>query len=113
MNPESATSAKLQRGKWLRIAAYGSFSDIPRRILLLDREFVFWLLDCSFDDDKDDYADTFSAWRVGHDARDAKTFLESSDFDAMPEERIPVSQIEFDETRRHMLFVHARPMQRP
>jgi hypothetical protein len=107
MNPESAIGAKLQRGKWLRIAAYANFWDIPRRILVLDRQFVFWLLDCPFDEDKDDHVDAFSVWRVGHDARNAKAFLESSDCDAMPEERIPVSQIEFDETRRNALFVHA------
>lgn len=107
MNRDTAASTKLQRGKWLRIAAYGNFWDIPRRILLLDREFVFWLLDCPFDDEKDDYTDTFSVWRVGHDARDAKSFLESSDFDAMPDERIPLSQVEFDETLRNSIFVRA------
>jgi hypothetical protein len=115
MTAENSAATELQLGKWLRIAAYGDFFDIPRRILLLDREFVFWLFVCRFDDDLDDYEDAFSVWRIGHDARNAKSCFESSNPQRAPVERIPVARFEFDETRRQMLFVHAglRPQPGP
>ena len=107
MTAENTPATALQRGKWLKIAAYGDFFDIPRRILLLDREFVFWLLVCPFDDDLDEYDDAFSVWRIGHDARDAKSCFESPDPNRAPIERILAARFEFDETLRQMLFVHA------
>ncbi len=100
MTPNNFPATALQRGKWLKIAAYGDFSDIPRRILLLDRDFVFWLLVCPFDDDLDAYDDAFSVWRIGHDALDAKSYFESQDPDHAPVERILFAQFEFDATLR-------------
>lgn len=98
---------KLQRGKWLRIVAYSDFNDIPHRILLLDRHFVFWLLDCPFDPATDDYATVSSVYRIGHDASMAGSRFHSTDDQPAPDERIPAAHLEFDETRRNALFVHA------
>ncbi|TXI50884.1 MAG: hypothetical protein E6Q50_02685 [Lysobacter sp.] len=106
-------SASIPALKWLRIAAYGSFHDIPRSIVALDRDFVLWLFDCPFEDALDDYGEEYGVYRIGTNTMDAKRALQArSAMDALPAEayvgKVPVENVEFDATRRHMMFVHTR-----
>jgi hypothetical protein len=111
MNAAAPISAPtLQR---LRISAYSGFCDVPRRIVALDREFVFWLFDCAFDDDADDYSVDYAVYRIGSDSMQAKyAFQSPSVADALPHESfastVPVANVEFDATVRNALFVHTR-----
>jgi hypothetical protein len=99
--------------QWLRISAYSGFHDVPRRIVALDREFVFWLFDCAFDDDADDYSADYAVYRIGTDSMQAKHAFQSlSVTDALPSDAfvgtVPVANVEFDATVRNTLFVHTR-----
>jgi len=97
-------------GHWLRIVAYGDFHDIPRHVLFIDREFVFWLLSCPFDRGLDDYGPDFALFRIGHDARIARERLHHGELeeDRPPQDaRFPSSRVEFDDTRRERVFLHA------
>lgn len=99
--------------RWLRIAAYGNFHDVPRSIVTLDGDFVLWLFNCPFDETSDEYREEYAVYRIGTDTLDAKRALQArSAMDALPAEAyigtVPVENVEFDATRRHMLFVHTR-----
>lgn len=103
-------------GRWLRILAYRDFHDIPRRVLFIDRDFVFWLLACPFDRELDDYGPDFALFRIGHDARIAGKRLhhDGPEEDAPPSDaRFPVSRVEFDDTRRERVFLHHDPAYPP
>ena len=106
MNGAIDDKTPLQRGTWLRIVHYCNFHDIPRRMLLIDHDFLLWLFDCPFESDTDDFADRFDIYRTGHDTGVAKSMLESTCIPATPVERIPVAHVEFDETCRYQVFVH-------
>jgi hypothetical protein len=104
--------------RWLRIAAYGNFHDVPRCIVVLDRDFVLWLFDCPFDEALDEYREEYAVYRIGTDTLDAKRALRAqSVMDALPAEAyvgtVPVQNVEFDPTYRHTLFVHNRPFVPP
>lgn len=99
--------------KWLRIAAYSDFHDVPRRIVVLDREFALWLFDSPFDETADDYTDDCAVYRIGTDTLEAQRVLRTPSVrDALPADAfvgtVPVANVEFDATRRHLLFVHTR-----
>lgn len=79
----------------------------------MDHEFELWLFDSPFDEAADDYAAGYAIYRIGTDTMDAKRALQSpSVADALPVEArvgaLPVENVEFDASRRHMLFVHDR-----
>ena len=99
--------SRLPMVQWLTIVRYGNFHDVPRYILALDRDLVFWLFDCPFDENLDDYRDTFSAFRIGTDsvvARDCYTNNSIAESDVLAD--IRVEQIEFDDTLRNKMFLH-------
>jgi hypothetical protein len=74
---------------------------------------VFWLFDCAFDDDADDYSADYAVYRIGIDSMLAKHAFQSPSVpDALPSDAlagtVPVANIEFDATARNTLFVHTR-----
>ena len=100
--------------QWLRIVRYGDFHDVPRSILALDREMVFWLFYGGFDDEIDDYPDHLQVYRIGHDAaaaRDAFGMRDASGnvqgFEVV--DTVLLSRIEFDPTCRNAMFMHMGP----
>ncbi|MGN6152490.1 MAG: hypothetical protein ACTHOH_10855 [Lysobacteraceae bacterium] len=81
-------------------------------MLFIDREFVFWLLNCPFDRELDDYGPDFALFRIGHDARIAGERLHHDGLEEdppPPDARFPLSRVEFDETRRERVFLHRDP----
>ncbi len=109
MNDTATTATPIL--KWLRIAAHGNFHDVPRTIVALDRDFVFWYFDCPFDESLDDYGPDYAIYRIGTDSRLAKRALSLENIeDVVPPDafvgRVPVENVEFDPTRRDQLFMH-------
>ncbi|MBW8852257.1 MAG: hypothetical protein JF600_15900 [Xanthomonadales bacterium] len=105
------TSTALPTGHWLRIVAHADFHDIPRCVLFIDRDFVFWLLTCPFDPSLDDYAGAFSLFRLGHDGRIAGERFRTGwpqQEAPHPDATFPIARVEFDDTRRERVFLHSR-----
>ena len=98
----------LQR---MRIIRHSDFYDIPHHIIAIDNDFFFWVLVSPFDEHIDDYSAEFVLYCVGTDSHAARDIYEmhvTDDSKAMPGSfsKIPVSNVEFDETKRNWLFIH-------
>ncbi len=109
MNPNA--TAAIPTLTWLRIVEYASFHDVPRSMLVLDREMAFWIFDSGFDDAIDDYSEQLKVYRIGHDAAAARDAFRVRDADGNiqgfePLETIALNRFEFDETRRNAIFIH-------
>ncbi|MFD0726537.1 hypothetical protein [Lysobacter brunescens] len=109
MNPNETAAIPVL--KWLRIVEYGSFHDVPRSMLVLDRDMAFWIFDSGFDDAIDDYSDQLMVYGIGHDAAAARDAFRVRDADGniqgfKPLDTIAMNRVEFDETRRNAMFIH-------
>ena len=105
--------AIVPHDQWLAIVTYLGFHDVPRLILATDYESRFWLLDCPFDDEIDDYKSDYRIYFAGRDLHKARETLErhgkseSTDL-AEPIGRHPVEHVNFDETLRNRLKLVVR-----
>lgn len=89
---------------WLTIVAYRSFYDVPRLILAMDDAARFWVMDCRFLDDIEDYSDSYDLFSIGR--RDDRAvvlddYLNHAIGDYV--RSVKVSDVEFDATHRHRL----------
>lgn len=95
---------------WLDIVEYRDFHDFPRYLLVADPRQALWILDCPFDDRRDDYSNLY---RVFGPAGPLETAREAFDQHARDGENsqmqalasIPVSCFEFDDTKRRSLRI--------
>jgi hypothetical protein len=86
---------------WIPIR-YRSFYDLPR-MMVFNRGGRPYLLDCPFDENKDEYSDHDIAYRLPAEVADRVDSIKDWDELLAAGERlgtIRVSEIEFDETKR-------------
>ncbi len=88
---------------WLPIE-YREFYDVPRMIVVEHAGQLF-LFDAPFDDAADDYSDRYAVYRLPESAREGIRAASWVDLAAAGERvgEIPVSEIEFDETKRRQI----------
>jgi hypothetical protein len=84
------------------ILVYREFFDIPRAFIIEPSPGLFLLFDCPFDENADDYSNTFSVYTlpiatVGSLPLDWRTIPSRGED---PVGRVAVSEIKFDITRR-------------
>lgn len=90
-------------GSWLPID-YRDFYDVPRMIVV-ERGGQLYLFDAPFDDAADNYADRYAVYRLPESAREE---IRSDSWVGLPAAGqrvgdIPVSEVEFDETKRRLI----------
>jgi hypothetical protein len=88
---------------WLPILEYRDFHDVPR-LVLVQTEGRYLLLDCPFDTDLDDYPPAYDVYELDADPR--RTV--GADWRELPARgrrlgRVPVESIAFDSTRREAI----------
>jgi hypothetical protein len=101
--PEIAASVDIPRDVTLQIVSYRGYWDFPRHLLVRDPDGQFWLLDCRFCEDKDDFDDHFEVVPCGRDpVAAARHFSADITLDAPAGSigRVPVRYLRFDETLR-------------
>lgn len=95
---------------WLTVVSYRDFYDIPRLILVADQQSKCWMLDCSFDDDRDEYSTSYNTYFVGYESDQAQAIFERHAKGATGEVVgiVPVMDIEFDATKRRLLKIRCK-----
>jgi hypothetical protein len=83
---------------WLPIR-YADFYDVPR-LFAVEHDPVF-VFDCPFDDDGDEYRDTYRVLRVPSLPLSGELDFAASSGEQVGE--VPVVDVEFDETRRRAI----------
>ncbi|MBH1658486.1 hypothetical protein I5V54_07810 [Stenotrophomonas maltophilia] len=84
-----------------RILAYRGFHDLPRLMLVTDSASKHWVLDCPFEDERDDYAPVYRVLAVEAGAAGpAEIWERHSRGLLLGVGVLPVNRLQFDETRR-------------
>lgn len=86
-----------------QIVSYRDFYDVPRLILAMDECSRYWIFDCGFDDELDDYPSDYRVYFIGNDlnaAEEAMT-MHVQGVMASIESVVPVASLEFDSSKRH------------
>ncbi|MGF6417573.1 hypothetical protein ABH900_001040 [Stenotrophomonas sp. AN71] len=84
-----------------RILAYRGFHDLPRMMLVTDRASKCWVLDCPFEDERDDYAPVYRVHAVDADSVGLTEVWERHARGLLPDIGVlPADTLQFDETRR-------------
>jgi hypothetical protein len=93
----------VTQSSWLAIE-YRDFHDVPR-LVVIEWHGDLYLLDAPFDEDLDDYTDTYTVYRLPAGARDRVAKDSWADLPRFGEAigQIAVNDIEFDSTRRNAL----------
>ena len=84
------------------IVNYRDFYDVPRLILAMDEAARYWIFDCAFDEELDDYSSQYEAYYAGNDSRGAERAL-TLHLQGMRAPRVdivPVASLEFDQSKR-------------
>ncbi len=83
---------------------YRDFYDVPRMVLFDDGDAVY-LLDCPFDDVRDEYPDRFTVYRMRETAQRLDKLADWSLLPGMGEKlgTIAVRDVRFDEARRERI----------
>lgn len=93
--------------EWLEIVKYYMFHDVPRLILVKDPSGRFWIFECPFDEQLDDYSNFFSVCFVGVDLAAALADIEK--WGVCPpdllEATIPIVDLQFDSTKRKACMI--------
>jgi hypothetical protein len=105
----------LPYNRWLAIETYRDFYDVPHFILARDGVAGYWILDSSFDDERDDYAADYLLMFAGTDDVAARELYEQIAKGGRGEiaGSHPVALTSFDPTRRRELmlqFAGSRPV---
>ncbi|ROU07027.1 hypothetical protein D9T17_10965 [Lysobacter enzymogenes] len=92
------------------ITAYWDFYDFPRYILARDEQGLYWIFEGGFDDEVDEYRDHFIMKCVGRDRDEALRQFEGRiaiplDVDRSRYERVALTEIAFDESRRKRIRI--------
>lgn len=100
--------------EWLEIVKYYMFYDVPRLILAQDTQGHFWILDCPFDEESDDYSKVFKVGFAGIDL--AAALANIAAWNCCPNDLIeafvPVVDLQFDPTKRKACML-TRLVKRP
>lgn len=91
------------------ILEYRDFYDIPRAFVIEPQRGMLLYFDCAFDEDRDDYADTFEV-----------TVLRSTERSSLPKDwrkldvlanvgNVPTTRVHFDNTRRKEVVIDGLP----
>lgn len=107
-SPANRQALDIPRDVDLQIVSYRGYWDFPRYLLAQDSEGEFWLLDCRFSDEKDDYEDCFALIHCGRDAAVAAQRYGVQAMTDTPADvvgHVPVKYVRFDETRRRSFSV--------
>ncbi|MCI1111697.1 MULTISPECIES: hypothetical protein [Stenotrophomonas] len=84
-----------------RILAYRGFHDLPRMMLVTDSASKRWVLDCPFEDERDDYAPVYRIHAVDTDITGPSEVWERHTLGLLPDiGALSVNSLQFDETRR-------------
>ncbi|WP_329850679.1 hypothetical protein [Stenotrophomonas pavanii] len=84
-----------------RILAYRGFHDLPRMMLAADSASKHWVLDCPFEDERDDYAPVYRIYAVDADIAVPSEVWERHTRGLLPDIGVlSVNSMQFDETRR-------------
>lgn len=92
----------------LAIVGHRAYWDFPRYLLARDPDGEFWLLDCRFCDEKDEYEDHFEVIHCGNDAAVAARRFSAEGTTGTPTGvagRVLVRYVRFDETRERSFSV--------
>jgi len=94
---------------WFDIIEYRIFHDAPRLILVANEVGDLWIMDCQFDDELDEYPDSYDLFFIGK---------KDGDTDVLDEyvqqgcgeyvQSVRVKDVEFDESRRKKLRILPR-----
>ncbi|MDR6841007.1 hypothetical protein [Pseudoxanthomonas sacheonensis] len=97
----------MPTGSWFTIASYWDFHDFPRFILATDQESKFWILDCGFDDELDDYSANYDVYFVGRELEQARAACElhAKGTKGSAVGVVHNTQLEFDPTKRQKFLL--------
>lgn len=100
-------SSDIPINEWLEILSYRDFYDVPRLVLAQDGKSGFWIFDSSFNDDLDEYVESYEIYFSGFDINLAKKSFEEH---ARGERGkvvnvVLVSSCQFDLTKRKKILV--------
>jgi hypothetical protein len=98
---------KIPVNQLLEIVKYRDFYDIPRVILAKSDGPMFWILGSDFDDGADDYKDSYLIFFAGQSIEQADETFQRHCKGVVGQSmgELPVSQLEFDHTRRASFFI--------
>lgn len=92
------------------IVSYRDFYDVPRLILAMDEAARYWIFDCAFDEELDDYPSEYEAYFAGDDLQRAERVL-TLHLQGVKSPRVgivPVVSLEFDQSKRHTFTLNQR-----
>jgi hypothetical protein len=92
----------------LLIVSCRGYWDFPRYLLARDPDGEFWLLDCRFSDEKDEYEDYFAVIHCGSDAAVAAQRFSVEAMSDTPTDvvgHVLVKHVRFDETHKRSFSV--------
>lgn len=92
----------------LQIVCCRGYWDFPRHLLARDPDGQFWLLDCRFSVEKDNYEDHFAVIHCGSDAAAAAQRFSVEAMTGTPVDAVGhvlVKYVRFDETRERSFSV--------
>lgn len=94
--------------------AYRGFWDIPRLLLTQDAA-GFWILDCRFDPERDEYPSVFKLYYAGFDTASAMSIYENHNAEIVAGYRgeIAFAALEFDPSRRKQVRIEVGPRSSP
>ena len=92
----------VENGRQMRIVAYRDFYDVPRCILAKDQGGEFWILDCAFVDEVDDYSTHYRLYPVGRDEQFAAEAMREhlAGRTGTVQCEVEVARLNFDSTKR-------------
>lgn len=98
---------------WLRIVEYRDFFDLPRYMLVTENDSSYWILDCAFNEEIDEYPEDYLAFCAGNTREAAAELFARNAMNPIAEPVskiiIPLTCVQFDETRRKSCFVREQP----
>lgn len=104
----------MNSNEWHRIVAYRDFHDVPRLVLVANEAGdAFWILDAGFDDAIDEYSPIYTIHGAGRTLEEAMATYESQLGESVSLPAlgcIPVTHVQFDETRRGALKLTSQPI---
>lgn len=96
---------KMRSGEFC-ISMYRDFYDVPRLMLVADRDSYRWIFECLFDEEADEYSDFYSVYPVGPEVSDEEAVsLHLKDGANHHQAIVPVSAMRFDESNRRSFFL--------
>lgn len=96
-----------------KIVSYRDFYDVPRLMLAKDMKSNYWIFDCAFDANSDDYPSNYTIYFAASELKDAEDamLLHLKETNLPLVGVAPVESLEFDPTKKHafrLAIAHAK-----